>query len=372
MKKKQRDFCWLNILLMASVVLAILCFLKYDRQNISSVKRSLHPSYSSHLSQPNKLLQSTKSQSDSTQWSKTFSLLQKQLEEVPKTILSSIGFLHSPFLDLESNSSKIIPVVVLSKTTNIEVRDAIRRTWAVRQSYGNSTMKIKVFFFVGIDEFMMRRVRAEQFIFDDVIQVSIPDTDSFSAYKELSAMLWVKTYLPNAPFYIKTEDNVIFNMKAIIDNLLPTIEPLVQESIIIGWFGAVYTVQRGTYQKFINATLTSIQFDSYYAMSLFYIVTSKATDRMLNAISHHDLIEQPGDPFVTGILREAARVQMKNLGSSPKEFSYDLAVKSCKEAFGNNSKSLFCKTPSQDSISRLIPQYFEVWRMFNNGSTIVT
>ncbi len=48
------------------------------------------------------------------------------LQKTSDNVLSLIEFYNSPYLDLESQSSKILPIIVLSKASNVEVRDAIR------------------------------------------------------------------------------------------------------------------------------------------------------------------------------------------------------------------------------------------------------
>jgi hypothetical protein len=104
-------------------------------------------------------------------------------------------------------------------------------------------------------------------------------------------MIWVRSYLPNTLFYIKTKDNAIINMKAIINRLLPTFGNVKNENLVIGWFGLEHSVQRGIYQKFINAIIPPSYVDIYYAMSLLYIVTSKASDHMLDTLNHVDISE---------------------------------------------------------------------------------
>ncbi|CAF1359740.1 unnamed protein product [Rotaria sordida] len=284
----------------------------------------------------------------------------KPLQKTQKGVLSSIEFINPVFLNLESESSNIIPIIVLSNASNIEARDAIRRTWGYDQLYQNNKIQIRVFFLVGIEDFMMKRIHAEQLLFDDVIQVHIPDMYSFIAYRELSAMLWVRSYLPRASFYIKTEDNVIINMKFIINKFLPTIERTTNKNIVIGWFGSEHSIPRGRYQKFINIVLPPSDFNLQYAMSLLYIVTSRASDRMLDAISHVNRIEHPGDPFVTGILRDVAHVQIKNLATSPENYSYKLSNETCGKALETNSKLLFCTSPL---LIKSVDEYFKAWHI---------
>jgi hypothetical protein len=278
-------------------------------------------------------------------------------------VMTAIEFTNSPYLVFSSFPSSFIPIMVLSKASNIEVRDAIRRTWGFYRSYRDGALRIKIFFLVGTDDFMTQRIRMEQVVFDDVIQVTVPDMYSFSAYKELSAMMWVRSYLPDVPFYIKTEDDVIVNMKALVDQFIPTVEDVLEDQIIIGWFGSEHSVQRGTYQKFIDAVIPVSSGNLNYAMSLLYAVTASGADRMIDALSHVELIEYPGDPFVTGILRDAARVQITNLATSHENFKYEIANGACKAAFEKNPALLVCTSSLHVGSVRSMPEYFDAWNV---------
>jgi hypothetical protein len=351
------DRSHLKTLCISVIISLFLITLIYHRQNPYSFNQSSHgfrhlntlkKSYSKSLFQPKSI-------------SKTLFNVLPSLEKTPHGVLSSIELVNSPFIDLECHSSNIIPILVLSKASNIEIRDAIRRTWGFDRFYRNDTIHVKIFFLVGVDDFTIKRIQSEQDIFPDVIQVSIPDMYSFSAYKELSAMIWVRTYLPKASFYIKTDDDIIVNMKSVIDILLPTIEDVRNENLVIGWFGSNHSIQRGAYQKFVDAVIPPSTIDLYYAMNLFYVITRKAIDRMLNTLHDLDIIEHPGDTFVTGALREAADVQIKNLASSFEQYKYVISTGPCREPFRNNSKLLFCTSSLHADLMRAIPEYFDTW-----------
>lgn len=253
--------------------------------------------------------------------------------------------------------------MVLSKAVSIEVRDAIRRTWGFNRRYLNDTLELKVLFLVGTDDFMTHRTRMEQNVFDDVIQVSIPDMYSFVAYKELSAMLWVRKYLPNKKFYLKTEDHVILNMKVLVDQFLPLIESVSSERLIIGWFGSEHTVKRGNYQKFVDALMPPSSAELHYAMSLLYAVTAPSADLMLAALKQVELIEYPGDPFVTGILRDEAHVKITNLAKTSADLKYELSNGRCKVSFEKNPKLLICTTSLHTGSKQSMIEYFDGWNV---------
>ena len=295
-------------------------------------------------------------------------LLESQvLARKPDSILSMIEFVNPPYLNLNFNASSIVPIIVLSKAAHIEVRDAIRRTWAFEQTYPNQSIQLRIFFLVGVDDYLTQRIGAEQRMFDDLIQVSIPEMNSFLAYKELAALLWVRLHLTNTSFYFKTEDDVILNTRAVVDQLLPTVARLAHRNLVIGWFGPEHTIRRGTYQVFLDARFPPTSTDVRYAMALLYAVTSQAADRMLDALSHVDQIDQPGDIFLTGFLRDAAQVQTENLAASTSEmYTYELANGGCKEAFEKNLRLLLCTSSLYEGAVYSVVEYFDAWNTLIN------
>lgn len=254
-------------------------------------------------------------------------------------------------------------ILVLSKAVNIEVRDAIRRTWGFYRFYRDKKLRIKILFLVGIDDFMTQRIRMEQIVFDDVIQVTIPDMYSFSAYKELAAMKWMRTYLPEKQFYLKAEEHIVLNMKILVEKFLPAVEAVATEQLITGWFGAEHIVQRGTYQKFVDALLPPQTNEIHYAMNLLYAVTSSGANFMLDALRNVELIEYPGDPFVTGILRDAAQVKVNNIAKTSLNLAYELANGPCKDSFEKNLDLFICTTSLNVGSTQSMIEYFDSWNV---------
>lgn len=276
-------------------------------------------------------------------------------------VLSTFQFTNSPYLSLSSYPSKFVPIMVLSKASNIEVRDSIRRTWGFYRPYRNDTLRIKTFFIVGTDDFMTNRIITEQIVFDDVIQVSVPDMYTFSGYKELAAMVWVRDYLPGLPFYVKAEDAFVVNMKSFVNKFLPIMDSVADQSTIVGWYTQEQTVPRGAYQKFVDDVMAETSGELKFAINLLYGVTASAADRMIETLAHVKQIDYPGDPFVTGILRDAANVEMTNLEGSSENLRYELANGACKTTFETTPDLLVCTTSLHVGPIRSMSEYFEAW-----------
>lgn len=349
-----------------SVIGALILFLTIDWLRPHS---SVKPHESKHFESSRQSLDQSSAQSD-----KPLAFINplsesRVLANKSDSVLSTIEFVNPPYLNLNIDATSIVPIMVLSKASHIEVRDAIRRTWAFEQIYPNQTKQVKIFFLVGIDDYVTQRIRAEQLMFDDIIQASVPEMNAFLAYKELAALLWVRLFLKNTSFYLKTEDDVILNTRAVIEQLIPTITRLAHRNLVIGWFGPEHAIQRGTYQIFLDALFPPTSLDLTYAMSLLYAVTSQAADRMLDALSHVDQIDQPGDIFLTGFLRDAAQVQTENLATKTSDlYSYELANGACKEAFENNSRLLLCTSSLHEGVTHSVVEYFDAWNTLINLS----
>ncbi|CAM4767986.1 unnamed protein product [Rotaria magnacalcarata] len=353
----------LRALLNSATFALTLTLIIYYRRNASSINQILYKFRMGQTHIPNQRYNHILLQRNPVKSLDINSLPDISPNKAPKGILSLIEFYNSATIQFNHSSSNVVPIIVLSNASNIEIRDAIRRTWAFNQSYESDTVSTIVYFLVAVDDFTQKRVIAEQMLFGDVIQVGLPEAHSFFAYKELSAMLWVRSNYPTSPLYIKTEDNVIMNMKNINNVVLPILNKVSNENLVISWFQSETSVPRGRYQKLINAVLPPLEIDLYYALSLFYAVTSKAIDYMIDALSHVDYIEHPGDPFVTGILRDAARVQMKDLSSAVNFYKYELGDGTCRATVENTSNLLFCTVAENIRLSRSTQEYFDVWDM---------
>lgn len=62
-------------------------------------------------------------------------------------------------------------IVVLSRALNFDYRQAIRTTWGSNGKWPSRRTHVQTVFFVGIDDSVQSAIRAEQAIFNDVIEI---------------------------------------------------------------------------------------------------------------------------------------------------------------------------------------------------------
>lgn len=130
--------------------------------------------------------------------------------------------------DACSHESVDLLIIIISKSENYKTRDAIRRTWASGKNLGiYSSINVKFFFLIDIDENLIYNIRLENNIFHDIIQVELLQQYSLLTNRVLSLLEWSFRYCRTAKFVFKTDDDIFIN----IILLLKFVSPLVKKPI---------------------------------------------------------------------------------------------------------------------------------------------
>ena len=90
-----------------------------------------------------------------------------------RSVLDRFVFVNSPnpTCTYPRNPEEFLIIVVLSRATNFDYRQAIRATWGRNGKYKKSPIHIQTIFFVGTDDSVQSAIRNEQVIFNDVIEI---------------------------------------------------------------------------------------------------------------------------------------------------------------------------------------------------------
>ncbi|CAF0749879.1 unnamed protein product [Didymodactylos carnosus] len=92
------------------------------------------------------------------------------------------------------------------------MRNGIRRTWGnvdVLQKY--SKLNIKLLFLVDIDEMRLLRVKLENQLFNDIVQVHLPEYYELVTYRDAAIFDYSARYCSLAKYIFKTDDDVFIN-----------------------------------------------------------------------------------------------------------------------------------------------------------------
>lgn len=229
---------------------------------------------------------------------------------------------------------------VISKSSGFHSRHAIRRTWGHLQSISSlpemSHLHLKLLFFLDIDESSLMRVQREQNVFQDLIQVNLPQHYHLSTFRDMAILHWTETYCPQAVLTFKTDDDVFVNL-FLLANVLNRIlsESPKKNSTIFDCrttdvddrSALIYGV------RIENAPVVRYNHDSTLATSRYiatdqeypceyypnymsgfgYIINQQARRNLLCAFFRTDHPFHISDVYVTGILPEYLGIRRQNL-----------------------------------------------------------
>ena len=90
-----------------------------------------------------------------------------------QSILDRFVFVNppNPACIYSNNTENVMIIIVLSRATNFDFRQAIRATWGRNGKYKNYDTDVRTLFFVGVDDMVHLAVRNEQTLFNDVIEI---------------------------------------------------------------------------------------------------------------------------------------------------------------------------------------------------------
>ena len=125
-------------------------------------------------------------------------------------------------------------VIIISKSENYKTRDAIRRTWASGKHLGKySSIQLKFVFLIDLDEKLRDNIRLENDLFNDIIQVELPQQYSLVTHRVLSLLEWTFRFCRSAKFILKTDDDIFINIFLVLKFIGPLLNPNEERSFRI-------------------------------------------------------------------------------------------------------------------------------------------
>ncbi|UJR30864.1 hypothetical protein I4U23_018379 [Adineta vaga] len=228
-------------------------------------------------------------------------------------------------------------IFVVSKSTNVESRNAIRRTWGdfnhIKSIEKYSYLQLKLLFLIDIDESHLLSIKLEQSIHHDIIQVRLPENYILSSYRDMAILHWTSTYCPETLTTVKTDDDIFLNIfllaniintivsSNVTNRLTSTCDASDTSAMIYGVSlkdakvvrhasdpileGSRYIVTRSEYP---------CRYYPYYMSGFGYIVNRPARSKLLCTFLRDKQPFHLSDVYVTGILPEYVGIERLNLG----------------------------------------------------------
>ncbi len=236
--------------------------------------------------------------------------------------------------------SSLIPhaiIFIVSKSNNFESRNAIRRTWGnflpLKSVTRYSHLYFKRLFLIDIDETRLMSINLEQKLYEDIIQVHLPQHYTLSTYRDMAILDWTDKFCSQVLFTIKTDDDIFLNtylLANIINTLVlnttisqskETCSSFNPSGIIYGILIRQAQVVRHSHDPILEGTRYITTNEEYpcvyypnYMSGFGYIVNSNARLNILCSFYRDKNPFHMSDVYVTGILPEYLGIERKHLG----------------------------------------------------------
>ncbi|CAF4263435.1 unnamed protein product, partial [Rotaria sp. Silwood2] len=230
-------------------------------------------------------------------------------------------------------------IFVVSKSTNFGSRSAIRRTWGnlkhVTSMKEFAHLRLKLLFFLDIDETHLLSVKLEQSVYNDLVQARLPQHYTLSTYRDMAILHWTEEYCSQALMTIKTDDDIFLNI-FLLANLLNNItsnmminrsqteckyiQNFDSSAIIYGVKFKDAPVIRHTSDLKLDRARYIITDDEYpctyypdYMSGFGYIINQNARLKLLCAFFRLEKLFPMSDAYVTGVLPEYMNIKRQSL-----------------------------------------------------------
>lgn len=151
----------------------------------------------------------------------------------------------------------LLMVIVSSKISNFENRMTIRSTW------GRSVEAMKVVFLIGEtnNQTLIDKISNESLLHNDLVQGNFIDAYRNMTYKHVMGLKWVTRYCPMARYVLKTDDDVLVNVRALSHFLVKELSPWGARDLIACQVLEHALAQRGHNSKW---KVSLEEYEAYY------------------------------------------------------------------------------------------------------------
>lgn len=210
-----------------------------------------------------------------------------------------------------------IVIIVHSRISSSDQRDAIRNTWGVAsRRYDDDQPMVKIVFILGRDlnssSTTTTRIEQENRLYRDVIVADFKDTYRNLTLKSLYGMHWARAFCRSAEYIVKVDDDVYLDVDLLKGVLLNSTD---EGGIILGSLNARARVQRRGLWK-VKTNIYPSNFFPPYCSGNAYAMTSSVTDCLLAGVSQVPYFPLE-DVYVTGMLARARGITCRGLTIFP-------------------------------------------------------
>ena len=236
-------------------------------------------------------------------------------------------------------------VYVHSARANHDRRNAIRETWGnttyVARELNTTTRVVFVLGKAVEDSQDISRIAEESSQYGDIVLVDYIDTYRNLTHKALSALRWIQTYCRQARFVLKTDDDVLVNNVAVLNDMMEWERQGSMSLIGCLNIGPSRVSRKGKWNVSEN-TYSKKMWPQYCHGAFFFFSTEVAM--ALLEVSKYNPFVWVDDAFITGILRDRIGVDIVISQHTPKFLNYSEFDNMLDNALLDNSMDHFQNT----------------------------
>ena len=284
-------------------------------------------------------------------------------DEKSQSTLHRFSFINpiKPICQYRNTTEDLLIILVLSRGLNFDYRQAIRGTWGQNNFYQEYNIRVQTIFFVGTDDTVQFAVRTEQTIFNDIVEIGIPENYPFVAHKELASLLWTRFYCPNARIIFRADDDILLDIFLLLKYIHDEVNFNVKDSLY-GWFRFKNTVHRAD-----KWAVTKHEYSSHlyppYTFGIGYLFSNNSCEKLIQAANHpdHEII-RIGDVYITGILRELAQVPYLDFIDLEYAYTFYKPI-DCNIEFKHRSHLLICMSKLHIGVRDDPYEFYNIWNL---------
>lgn len=253
-------------------------------------------------------------------------IYQRNQNILMKTIGTNACFLNSKCFEIVikplqfCKSNIFLAIFVFSRSSEFQRRQLIRKTWANKTVC--KQLGVDVLFVLALaDKEMIGNVKAEGRKYGDIAQLGFNDSFSTLTYRGLAGMFFISKLCTKAIFAMKTDDDMLINIFAIVQKLKNMKERGKTSNILMGYVWLVnkvfregrYAVSRNEYKNdYYPPFLSGVGFIMSFDIMLQLLDIAKENQSSIPV--HID------DIYITGIL--ASRLNIRHIAINDKYLLY--------------------------------------------------
>lgn len=199
-------------------------------------------------------------------------------------------------------------------------------------------------------------------IFDESIflfNLGIPEQYPFVAHKELASIYWTRLFCPLGRLVFRADDDILLDIFSLLNYVENRLERPFKLGIH-GWFRFNNSVHRADKWSVTKQEYSPSVYPPY-TFGIGYLFSNETGQALIDSANHsHHQVIRIGDAYITGILRQAARLPFYDFQDLEYAYTFYQPLQ-CDHLFETNRKLLICMSKVHTGVMNDPSEFYDVW-----------